>query len=132
MDLGTARKGRRKEDSGDKWRPPNQRLLKINCNTSFDKGKRRIGFGSIIRNAKGRVVACCSQVCEANFDLETAKVMVVWKGISFGRNCGLDCFVVEMDSETVINNIVKGSNSDSRYGCILCFQKSQHGGLDLS
>ncbi|KAI9191073.1 hypothetical protein LWI28_003171 [Acer negundo] len=79
----------------------------------------RIGFGSIIRDSNGRVVACCSQVCEANFDLDTTKAIAVWKGISFGIDCGLVCFVVETDSDTVINNIVKGGNSDSRYGCIL-------------
>ncbi|TXG68845.1 hypothetical protein EZV62_003780 [Acer yangbiense] len=63
--LGNGRSGRGKEVGGDRWRPPDQGLLKINCNTSFDKGKRRIGFGSIIRNANGKVVACCSEVCEA-------------------------------------------------------------------
>ncbi|KAK2634003.1 hypothetical protein Ddye_028795 [Dipteronia dyeriana] len=71
------------------------------------------------RDVGGRVVACCSQVWEANYNVGSAKAMAIWKGICFGREIGLENFVMKTDSESVINHILKGSNLESRYGGIL-------------
>ncbi|KAK0603911.1 hypothetical protein LWI29_010038 [Acer saccharum] len=108
-----------KSKVGDRWSPPDQGLLKVNCSAAMDKRRRRIGLGTVIRDSEGRVMACCSQVCDANFDLETAKAMAVYKGLKFWDDCGLGSCIVETDSFAVINNINKGGLLDSRYGSLL-------------
>ncbi|KAK2653183.1 hypothetical protein Ddye_013039 [Dipteronia dyeriana] len=87
-----------REKGGDRWRPPEQGKLKINCGAFLDRSRRRIGVGSIIRDASGRVMACSSQSCDANFDMVD---------------------VVGTDSEKVIQHIVKGGHENSRHGSIL-------------
>ncbi|KAK0602572.1 hypothetical protein LWI29_034860 [Acer saccharum] len=45
--------------------------------------------------------------------------MAIYKGISTGRDMGLENFVVESDAETVIKQIGKGDHSEASYGGIL-------------
>ncbi|KAK2652351.1 hypothetical protein Ddye_012207 [Dipteronia dyeriana] len=108
-----------RKNEGDRWRPPEQGKLKINCDAFLDRSRRRIGVSSIIRDASGRVMACSSQLCDANFDLVTSKTLAVCKGTTFSRDCGLKVDVVEIDLAVVINCIVKGGYENSRYGSIL-------------
>ncbi|KAK2642615.1 hypothetical protein Ddye_024378 [Dipteronia dyeriana] len=86
---------------------------------SYVRGRRQIGLGSIIRDAGGRVMACSSLVCEANFDLKNAKAMVMCKGLTYSKDCGLKNCVVEMDSKSVVKYKVNEGHSNSRYGSIL-------------
>ncbi|KAK0598216.1 hypothetical protein LWI29_032620 [Acer saccharum] len=58
-------------------------------------------------------------VCEANYDMDCAKAMVVYKGFIVGKYMGLVNYVVETDSETMIKQILKGGNSEASYGGIL-------------
>ncbi|TXG66221.1 hypothetical protein EZV62_007496 [Acer yangbiense] len=116
---GAAKDDRRREKVGDRWRLSDHGLLKINCNTRVDKRRRQTGFGFIVKDDGGRVMVCCAQVCEANYDLESAKAMTVYKGLIFCRDIGLENYVVETDLESMIKQIVKGGNSESRYGGIL-------------
>ncbi|KAK0587571.1 hypothetical protein LWI29_025050 [Acer saccharum] len=104
---------------GERWWPPGYGELKVNCNAALDKGKRRIGFGSVIRNSEGRVLACCAQACDANFDMETTKAIAVYKALKFCSDCGWSSCIVESDSVNVFNNIVKEGPLDSRYGSVL-------------
>ncbi|KAK0578624.1 hypothetical protein LWI29_013325 [Acer saccharum] len=78
---------------------------------------RRAGEG--LRNDRGRVLACCAQSCEANYEVECAKVMAVYKGLMYCREIGVEKYIVETDSDSVINQIVTGGSSESRYGGIL-------------
>ncbi|KAI9166133.1 hypothetical protein LWI28_026772 [Acer negundo] len=64
------------------------------------------------RNCRGRVMACGAQSSEANYGVECAKAMAVYKGIIYCREIGVEKYVVETDSESVIKQIVKGDSSD--------------------
>ncbi|KAK2646550.1 hypothetical protein Ddye_021745 [Dipteronia dyeriana] len=58
-----------------------QRKSELQADVSFKGGDRHC-------DANGRVMACNSQLCDANFDMVTAKAMAVCKGIAFSRDCG--------------------------------------------
>ncbi|KAK2646959.1 hypothetical protein Ddye_022154 [Dipteronia dyeriana] len=122
--------GRRRDQGGDKdmrgrlevgdmWRSSAQDILKINCNTFKDKNSRKIGFGIVVRKASGKVLACSVESCVANYDLDSAKAMAVYKGLCFGKYFGFYNLVVKVDLETVINHIMKRSTTESTYGGIL-------------
>ncbi|TXG48436.1 hypothetical protein EZV62_027730 [Acer yangbiense] len=110
---------KRRAEVNERWRPLDQGWLKVNCNARVDKRRRRIGFGFIIRNESGRVLACYAQSCEASYEVDCAKAMVVYKGLMFCKEIGVEKFIVETDLDYVINQIGTGGSSDSRYGGIL-------------
>ncbi|KAI9182138.1 hypothetical protein LWI28_022462 [Acer negundo] len=116
---GVAVEGRRRVEVDDRWRPLDQGWLKINCDARVDKRRRHIGYGIIVRDERGRVLWCSAQGCEANYDLDCAKTMAIYKGLQICRNMGLVNYVVESDSETVFKQIWNGGNSEANYGGIL-------------
>ncbi|KAI9162637.1 hypothetical protein LWI28_029130 [Acer negundo] len=116
---GVATNGRIGEEVGDRWKPPNHGVMKTNCDCRMDKRRRRVGFGIIFRDGRGKVLRCWAQGCKANYDLEYTKAMTIYKGLLVGRDMGLVNYIVEFDSESVINHIVNGSNSDAIHGGIL-------------
>ncbi|KAK0601413.1 hypothetical protein LWI29_024060 [Acer saccharum] len=101
------------------WRPPDHGMLKINYDARMDKRRRRVGFGIIVRDEVGKVLRCWAQGCEANYDIDSANAMAIYKGLMVGRDMGLVNFTVESDSEVVIKHIVNGDNSDVVHGSIL-------------
>ncbi|KAK0596617.1 hypothetical protein LWI29_017405 [Acer saccharum] len=103
----------------DLWRPLIHGSLKINCGVRVDKRKRQIGYGIIVRNEEGRVLWCSAQGCEVNYDLDSAKAMAIYKGITAGRDKGLVNYVVESDAETVIKQIGKGDLLETSYTGIM-------------
>ena len=85
----------------------------------MDRRRRRIGFGIIVRDDGGRVLRCCAQVCEANYNLDCAKAMAVYKGIIVGTDMSLENYVVETDLETVIKQIGNCCNPNASYSGIV-------------
>ncbi|KAI9156485.1 hypothetical protein LWI28_007459 [Acer negundo] len=100
------------------WRPPDHGMPKINCDARVDK-RRRVGFGIVVRDEMGRVLRCWAQGCEANYDMDSANAMAIYKGLMVGRYMGLVNYAVESDSKVVIKQIVNGDNSDAVHGGIL-------------
>ncbi|KAK0592035.1 hypothetical protein LWI29_012248 [Acer saccharum] len=101
------------------WRPPGGDEYKTNCGTFVDDKKGRVGIGIIIRNSKGEVLACSSQIMEANLRDRIANVLAVQRCIHFGLECGLNSTKIESDEATVINWINCGSHRDTDFGLIL-------------
>ncbi|KAK2635085.1 hypothetical protein Ddye_029877 [Dipteronia dyeriana] len=115
---GVTTEGRRREEVDDRWRPPEHGILKINCDIWMDK-RRKMGYGIALRDGGGRVLWCSAQGCEANFDLDCAKAMAIYKGLCVGRNMGLVNYVLKSDSETVLKQIWTGGISKADHGGIL-------------
>ncbi|KAK3228673.1 hypothetical protein Dsin_000554 [Dipteronia sinensis] len=99
--------------------PPEEGMYKANCDASVDRIRRRIGFGIIIRNCKGEVMASCAQTVKANLGLKSAKLTAMLKSILFSRDCGLAPCLFEMDEANVVKWILDGDYRDSEYGLIL-------------
>ncbi|KAK0598210.1 hypothetical protein LWI29_032563 [Acer saccharum] len=112
--------------------PPEAGVFKINCDAVVETGACKTGIGVVIRDEAGFVLASCSQIISANFDLETAKTMAVYRGLIFSRDCGLTPCCLEIDSEKVVKRIVDGGCLDANSGAILASIASLMEGSRLS
>ncbi|KAK0573213.1 hypothetical protein LWI29_004472 [Acer saccharum] len=116
---GVAMDGRSKEERNVRWNPPDHGLVKVNCNVRVYRKRRRVGYGIIVRDDGGRVLWCSAQGCEANYDLNCAKALAIYKGLLVGCNLGLANFVVETNSKMVVKQIWNGDNLEVCHGGIL-------------
>ncbi|KAK3210794.1 hypothetical protein Dsin_015500 [Dipteronia sinensis] len=101
------------------WIPPIPDQYKTNCCSVFDRGKGRIGFGIIIRNSKGEIMASSAQFIEARFSIKISQLLAIKRSILFGMDCGLAPNTVEINESVVVNWLSSGSHKDSEYGVIL-------------
>ncbi|KAK3212540.1 hypothetical protein Dsin_017246 [Dipteronia sinensis] len=92
---------------------------KTNCCSVFDRGKGRIGFGIIIRNSKGEIMASSAQFIEARFSIKMSQLLAIKRSILFGMDCGLAPNTVEINESVSVNWLSSGSHKDSEYGVIL-------------
>ncbi|KAK2657694.1 hypothetical protein Ddye_010746 [Dipteronia dyeriana] len=101
------------------WRLPDTGRYKLNCDAVIGKKSCKTGIGIVIRDKLGFVLASCSQSLSANFNLDTAKTMAIYKGIIFSKDCGLTLYVLESDVEMVVKRIAEGCPMDAISGTIL-------------
>ncbi|KAK0583954.1 hypothetical protein LWI29_005542 [Acer saccharum] len=93
-------------------------MYKANCGAAIDRLKGKIGFGIVIRNCKGEVMASCAQSVMANLSLKSAK-QAMCKSILFSCDCGLASCSFEMDEACIVKWIVNGDYKESENGLIL-------------
>ncbi|KAK0601899.1 hypothetical protein LWI29_028585 [Acer saccharum] len=87
-DKGGAMGSRSREEVNDRWKPSDHGRMKINCEVRVDNRRRRVRYGIIMRDTRGRVLWCSAQGCEANFNLDCAKAMAAFKGLNVEANYG--------------------------------------------
>ncbi|TXG54608.1 hypothetical protein EZV62_019864 [Acer yangbiense] len=100
-------------------RPPDPGFYKINCDAVSLAGGRKVGIGVVIRDASGLVLASCSQVVEAKFTNQMAKILAILRGIIFSKVCSLEPCVLEFDEGVVVKRIADGSFREARIGIML-------------
>ncbi|KAK3218543.1 hypothetical protein Dsin_012513 [Dipteronia sinensis] len=101
------------------WIPPTQNQYKINCCTVFDRGKGRIGFGIIIRNSKGEILASSAQFIEAKFSIKLSQLLAIKQSILFGLDYGLAPTLVKINESVVVNWLNNGSHKEYEHEVIL-------------
>ncbi|KAK2646949.1 hypothetical protein Ddye_022144 [Dipteronia dyeriana] len=102
-----------------KWMPPNEGMYKAKCDTTVDRINGKVGFGIVIQNNRGEVMASYAQSMIVNFSIKTAKLAFVWKNIIFSGDCGLTPCSFELDKACIVNWIKNGGHRDSVNGIIL-------------
>ncbi|KAK2637684.1 hypothetical protein Ddye_025479 [Dipteronia dyeriana] len=90
---------------GISWCPPMEGQLKMNTNAAVDVHSGRVGFGIIIRNHRGEVMASSAQDASAGFSSQVAEAMTIFTGLVFARDVGLLPYLVESDAQVVVNLI---------------------------
>ncbi|KAK2641080.1 hypothetical protein Ddye_022843 [Dipteronia dyeriana] len=96
-----------------KWMSPNEGKYKANCDTTVDRINGKVGFGIVIRNNRGDVMAYCVQSMVANFSIKTAKLVDVWKSIIFSGDRDLTPCSFELDETCIVIWIKNGGHGDS-------------------
>ena len=92
---------------------------KVNCAALVDSRRGKIGFGIVIRNCNGDVMASCAQMDMENLSLKSAKLAAIYRSIQFSSDCGLTPCSFETDDACVVNWILNGDHRDSEVGVIL-------------
>ena len=73
---------------GSQWRPPANNGFKLNFNAAIFHDLHASGFGAVIRNDSGKVMASISAKGPAVFDSEEAEVLACRKAVEFAVDSG--------------------------------------------
>ena len=89
----------------DTWQPPPQSVFKLNFDVAIFSGLNRFGFGAIIRNEEGEVVAAmAAKGPEVSCSME-AELLACRKAIEFAMDAGFLELVIEGDNSSVMTTI---------------------------
>ncbi|KAK2658463.1 hypothetical protein Ddye_004996 [Dipteronia dyeriana] len=89
-------------------------------NTLLHKnGSHMVGIGMVIHDSTGSVMASCCQILEANSASYVAEIMVIFIGILFSKDCGLNPYVLESDKGVAVEQVLNNNFLNASYGSIL-------------
>ena len=87
------------------WQPPPETLFKLNFDGAcFDEGTVS-GYGAVIRNEKGEVMAALAVQGGAVRDSEEVEVMACRKALEFAIDAGFTEIILEGDNALVMKMI---------------------------
>jgi hypothetical protein len=87
------------------WKAPESGWLKVNWDASVEKNQGRMGFGVVVRNEKGDVIAAQCQSTLGLFDPAVAEARAALLGVPLCRECGFMRVHFEGDAQTVVNAV---------------------------
>ena len=87
---------------GDVWKPPPNSIFKLNFDAAVFVEAKRIGFGAIIWNDKGEVMAAMSTGGPPVSSSEEAKLLACRKAVEYAIDVGFSELVIEGDNSNVM------------------------------
>ena len=100
------------------WQPPQGLLFKLNFDGAcFDDGAAS-GYGAVIRNKKGEVMAAIAVRGSVVRDSEEVEVLVCCKALEFAIDAGFTEIILEGDNAMVMKTISQAQPNLSRLGLI--------------
>ena len=103
---------------GQQWQPPPQNLFKLNFDATVFSDQQCSGFGAIIQNAQGEVMAGMSVKGPFVRNSEEAEALACQKAVIFAMEAGFSEIVLEGDNVTVMKTISDVSSQNSLLGHI--------------
>ncbi|KAL5776794.1 hypothetical protein ACOSP7_009720 [Xanthoceras sorbifolium] len=88
-----------------RWQAPSPNWFKINLDAALDFKHKRVGFGIVIRDCHGQVVAALAQRYPLLVSVEVAEAMAIFRGLQFATEMGIGPLVMESDASTLISLI---------------------------
>ncbi|KAK2649115.1 hypothetical protein Ddye_016604 [Dipteronia dyeriana] len=85
------------------WRPSDVEWCKVNTDVAIRNDVMKMGFGIIIHDSNGVVMASSVQSLNARFPPQMAEAMAICRGLQFAVETGLVPCVMESDAQVVIN-----------------------------
>ncbi|KAK3193730.1 hypothetical protein Dsin_025040 [Dipteronia sinensis] len=101
------------------WKPLKLGMYKINTDATINQMCKKVGFGIVIQNTTGFVMACSSQCICATFSPQVAEVEAILRGLQFARDSELLPATIESDVVVVVKWINEKSNIRADVGLIL-------------
>ncbi|KAL5806345.1 hypothetical protein ACOSQ4_029078 [Xanthoceras sorbifolium] len=93
-----------------RWTAPAIDCWKINTDASVFTNRGRIGFGIVIRNFSGAVMASSAQQMEGCFSIAIAEALGVLRRLQFACDSGLLPAILETDSQVVVKAIASSES----------------------
>ena len=100
------------------WKPPSGLVYKLNFDAAVAPSLRTSGFGAIIRNEKGEVMAAYAGRGPSVTDSEEAEALACRKAIEFAVDTSFSDLIIEGDNIEVIKAISSARDNGSRLGHI--------------
>ena len=95
----------RQQLSGHVWQPPPQSEYKLNFDATIFSGLDRLGYGAIIRNDKGEVMAAMTTNGSKVSTSDEVELLACQRAIEFAVDAGFSRLIIEGDSSNVIQAI---------------------------
>ena len=87
---------------GDVWKPPPNSVFKLNFDATVFVEVKRIGYGAIIRNDKGEVMAAMSAGGPPVSSNEDQELLACRKAVEFAIDAGFSELVIKGDNSNVM------------------------------
>ena len=107
------------QQNGDVWQPPSHSEYKLNFDVAIFSGLDKSGFGAIIRNDKGEVMATMSVSGPRVSTSDEAELLACRRAIEFAVDAGFSRLTIEGDNSNVIQSISSSSENSSLLGNLL-------------
>ena len=93
------------QNDGTSWQPPPQSVYKLNYDAAVFVDNTSSGFGAMIRNLRGEVMAAMTAKGSAVQCCEEAKLLACRKAMEFAIDAGFTTLIVEGDSINATRSI---------------------------
>ena len=107
---------RTQQPIGDIWQPPPLEEFKLNFDAAVFSDLGRTGYGAIIRNEKGEVMAAMTASGPMVCNSDEAEFLACRKAIEFGVDAGFSRLIVEGDNINVTRAISSSLENTSPFG----------------
>ena len=114
-----------------RWRPPIPPLYKVNVDGAIFLSQHETGVGFIVRDGQGLIMAALSKNIKQPLCLLEIKAKVLKEGILFARDIGIQEFVLEWDSQVVVNAMTSCSHPPSSIA-LVCSLSHELRGVEVS
>ena len=104
---------------GDVWKPPPNSVFKLNFDAVVFVEAKRTGFGAIIRNDKGEVMAAMSAGGPPVSSSEEVELLACRKAVEFATDAGFSELVIEGDNSHVMKALSPSSVDQSLLGNVV-------------
>ncbi|CAO1940684.1 unnamed protein product, partial [Urochloa humidicola] len=84
-----------------KWRAPPEDVYKINCDGAFIPGSNKAGWGFVIRNHFGKVVAAGAGPANFVLSAQHAEAIACLKGLEQAAVMGMSRVILETDAAVI-------------------------------
>ena len=106
------------------WHPYPTNCLKLNFDGAIFPELGKPGLGVVVHDSHGNAIASLSKQASLPFSPVIVKAMAAAKAITFAQELGINEFMLEGDSEAVINTLRSSEVSLTTYGHLLESTKS--------
>ena len=100
------------------WQPPQGLVFKLNFDGAYFDNGAASGYGAVIRNEKGEVMAAIAVRAGAVQDNEEVEVMACRKALEFAIDAGFMEIILEGDRALVMQTVSQAQPNLSRLGLI--------------
>ena len=105
------------QQSGDVWQPPSQSEYKLNFDAAIFSSLDRSGYGAIIRNDKGEVMAAMSASGPNVSTSGEAELLACGRAIEFAVDAGFSRLIIEGDNSNVLQSISSSLENFTVWEC---------------
>ena len=106
------------------WHPPSTNYLKLNFDGTIFPELGKAGLGVVVHDSHGNAIASLSEQASLPFSPVIVEAMAAARAITFAQELGINEFMLEGDSEAVINTLCSSEVSLTTYGHLLESAKS--------
>ncbi|XP_073360806.1 uncharacterized protein [Aegilops tauschii subsp. strangulata] len=110
---------KKKELQAGKWRPPNPDELKINIDGAFVPGSNFCGWGAVVQDSEGQVIAARAGRQEQTTDAFGAEVQAMAGAVALAADIGVVRVTFETDSQLLLEALDVHKTDSSPYAVIL-------------